>query len=104
MNIEPSVEEKQTFWKTLARELSSGDEVFVAKEHIQLEALKDAMGEALPGLEGLTGKVALFFIDRDPRANWAHPCDYVLLFGDGRLLRLSHQWPPHESISLTPLR
>jgi hypothetical protein len=62
------------------------------------------MGEVLPGLAGLSGKAALFFIDQDPRANWAHPCEYVLLCSDGRVIRLSHNWPPHESVVLLPLR
>jgi hypothetical protein len=104
MNVVPSSEEKQTFWQSLARELSSGDEVFVAKEYVPLQTLRDAMGEALPGLEGLSGEAALFFIDKDPRANWAHSCEYVLLRNNGSILRITHRWPPHESISLLPLR
>jgi hypothetical protein len=104
MKMVPSSEEKQTFWHNLARELSSGDEVFVANEYVLLQTLRDAMGEILPGLEDLSGEAALFFIDKEPRANWAHSCEYVLLRHNGSILRIVHGWPPHESIPLLPLR
>jgi hypothetical protein len=103
MKMVPSSEEKQTFWQNLARELSIGDEVLVAKEYILLQTLRDAMGEMLPGVEGLSGEAALFFIDKEPRANWAHSCEYVLIQKNAPILRITHCWPPHESIPLLPL-
>jgi hypothetical protein len=104
MKVVPSAEEKQIFWQTLAQEISSGDEVFAANEYVLLQNLRDAMGEALPGVGSLSGEAALFFIDKDPRANWAHACEYVLLPSNARIVRIPHCWPPHESIVLLPFR
>ena len=41
------------------------------------------------------------FIDEVPRANWAHPCKYVLVSpADGQTTVIEHNWPPSQILEL----
>jgi hypothetical protein len=41
----------------------------------------------------------LAFVDREPLANWGHPCRFVLIDGDtGEITTLEARFPPFGSI------
>lgn len=97
----PTKEEQNLFWKELGSQLKPEDEVFVAKGYVQAEAICDIRHRPLPAFAGLSGRAALFFVDRNPPANWAHDCWYVLLLlQEGRFVKAEHRMPPPDEIDL----
>jgi hypothetical protein len=93
-------EDKARF--TRAVSVQAQDEVFYCEELIDAEQMKDAMDKVIPGLSQAKGEVALFFVDQEPMANWAHPCLYVLVHRDGSITQAQHYLPPAEEIPLSP--
>lgn len=91
------------FWQTFHGEVGPGAALSYAPSVLPADAIRDAHGTLLPGTETLRGEVALFFIDPRPRANWSHPCVYVVMPGQGSPLRIEHGWPPADELTLTPL-
>jgi hypothetical protein len=97
----PTREEQDLFWREFGFQLKPEDEVFVAKGYVQAETVCDIRHRPLPAFSGLSGKAALFFVDRNPPANWAHDCWYVLLLlQERRFVKAEHRMPPPDEIDL----
>jgi hypothetical protein len=101
--LDPPPEFIRRFWELFAARIDPHQEVSIAEGRVLLEGVRDAHDRAIPGLGSLAGEAALFFVDLDPEANWAHPCAYVALSIDGEPIWAEHRWPPSEAIRLVPL-
>jgi hypothetical protein len=96
--------EQQLFWRHFGEQLRPQDEVFVAEGYIDAGAVRDIRGRELAAFSGLSGRAMLFFVDRDPRANWAHDCWYVLwLLEERRFVKAQHRMPPPDEVELLKL-
>lgn len=93
----------RSFWEHYASEIPRDAYAFVAEGKVLIEGVADAHDRPLHGLEGRSGEAALFFIDLDPMADWAHPCAYILWPDNGEPLRIEHHMPPSEAFRLLPL-
>ncbi len=73
------------------------EDVFVANKILDPRSIRDVDGESpLPDLPfEPEEKVAFFFVDEEPSANWSHRCTWVLVRPSGKLVRVPHIWPPH---------
>ena len=75
--IYPTRKEQRLFLEHLRSQLKPDDEISAIIGYVQAEEVRDIRGRTLPAFAGLTGKAALFFVDRNPDANWGHSCWYV---------------------------
>jgi hypothetical protein len=92
--IRPTRKEQNLFLEHLRSQLKPDDEIFATIGYVQAEEVRDIRGRALPAFAGLTGKAALFFVDRNPDANWGHECWYVLyLLSEERFVNAEHNMP-----------
>lgn len=101
--LDPPPETLRRFWKRFGPEITHDTPVFVAERKILMDDIRDYHDRLIPGLEGRSGEAALFFVDLDPMADWAHPCEYILWPDDGEPLRIKHHMPPSEAFRLLPL-
>jgi hypothetical protein len=94
----------ELFWDRFGPGIDDRSDVFAAEGRVLLEEVRDAHDRPLPSLAGRSGEASLFFVDRAPEANWAHPCAYVVVpRTGGEPTRAEHDWPPSEAIRLVPL-
>jgi hypothetical protein len=100
--LDPPHEVQLRFWAHFKDHIDPEGHAFIAEGPIFLEHLRDIREEALPNLKDRSGRSALFFIDKNPKANWAHPCTYVIFPEAGEPFALEHDWPPSETIRLVP--
>lgn len=63
--------------------------------------LRDVLGDPIPGAPALHS-ASVFFIDREPAANWAHECWYVFV-GPDDIVRCVSNMPPDSSLECVPL-
>jgi hypothetical protein len=97
----PAPEEIDMFWQEFGALITKRDEVSVAKGYIAAETICDILHRPIPGLAGLLGNVAFFFVDRNPEANWAHDCLYILLLKqERRFVKAEHRMPPPDEVEL----
>jgi len=102
--LDPPPEDQRRFWQLFGSAIKPHEQVFVGEGRVLIETLSDVHDRPLPGLEGKSGEAALFFVDRNPDANWSHRCSYILLPKGGEALRIDidHGWPPSEAVRLVP--
>lgn len=101
--LDPPPETIRRFWERFGPAILPDTPVFVAEGKVLIEQVQDAHDRPVPGLAGHAGEAALFFVDLEPMAEWAHPCAYILWPDEGEPLHVEHRWPPAESIRLVPL-
>lgn len=94
---------QRRFWKELGPRITRDHEVYVAEGMILAEDVRDIHERPLAALAGELGESALFFVDRDPTARWAHACTYVLVSDDGPVVTADHVWPPAGALRLVRL-
>lgn len=99
----PTREIQHDFWRSCGPTLHAEDRVSVARGMVASDRIRDVRRESVPGLAPFDGTAALFFVDRAPGRNWAHPCTYVVVLPDGRIRRADHLWPPWAALELIPL-
>ena len=93
------------FWRTAGVDLHPHAVAWKAIGFVDAGRIHDLFDERVPGLEGASGEAALYFVDHAPAANWAHPCEYVLLSPSGDVIaRAAHMRPPASGIRLDRLR
>jgi hypothetical protein len=91
------------FWKRFGSTVPKEHQVFYLQPWTTCTEVVDVHGAQIPGLGPLAGKIALFFIDQDPQANWEHRCCYLLMAPDGGFAKADHVWPPSDELHLTKL-
>jgi hypothetical protein len=102
--FQPTKEERNLFWREISPQLAPQDDIFVVKGYVQAESVRDIRGQSIAAFAGLSGKAALFFVDRNPAANWAHDCWYVLLLlEEQRLVKAEHRMPLPDEFELCRL-
>ncbi|MBI4616234.1 MAG: hypothetical protein HY720_21650 [Planctomycetes bacterium] len=98
--LDPPVAVREEFLRRHTGEFTETDRVFVARGRVVVDALLDARGQRIPELSCEPREAYLFFIDHDPRANWAHACTYILVLADASEARAAHRFPPSEAVQL----
>lgn len=88
-----------TLYNEMEKILSGGCwkhcKVLFSRKPIMVYKISNAMGETLSNNKDYA---FLCFIDKEPDANWAHDCLYVLVFKDGNTEKYANEWPPNEDI------
>ena len=69
---------------------------------VPFKAMQTNVGEPVLRFLEVNGEAYVLFIDQSPRANWAHPCCYVLMRPDEKFpLVIQAYWPPSKEMMET---
>jgi hypothetical protein len=102
--LDPPSSMVERFWSQFGATIGPDQVVYVAKGRVRPERIRDVHERPVLAVEARRGEpAAFFFIDRAPRANWAHACTYVVMFEDGEAVTADHRWPPSSAIARAAL-
>lgn len=102
--LDPSRSVQAAFWHQFGPGISTDQRVQVGRGRQVPAHVTDIHGRQVAAdAPRAEEPAALFFIDRDPLANWAHECTYVFLYDDGGVHVAERRWPPSASAELVSL-
>lgn len=101
--LKASAEIVKSFFEAVGHLIPEDATVLLSSEEIDPKSIRTALDRLVDfGIAPKRG--FLLFIDTTPDANWGHDCVYVFLSTGGSVFCRVVDWPPHESISMTPLK
>jgi len=87
------------FWKVYSDKVPQGAIVLASDVELETKEIRNALEKRLNPSEA-PPRAYLFFVDRAPEANWAHPCAYAFVSAAKEVAWCDAEWPPHASIAL----